>query len=205
MRSMRRSTTQDARATADLPDAALVAAAQADASQFSALFDRYWEAVFRYCYFRTGNWHKAEDAASRVFLNALNGIGRFRNDPHELAFRGWLFTIARNVLSNRGRDRDAHSTVPLETAVERASHEPGPEDLALASDTGRRVHELLGALAPNQRELLELRMAGLSTAEIGQVLGMTSGAVRTAQFRAMAVLRDRSAGESGEIAQVSHD
>lgn len=190
---------------ANLPDAALVTAAQADARQFSALFDRYWDTVFRYCYFRIGDWHEAEDAASRVFLNALKGIRGFRNDPHELAFRGWLFTIARNVITNRGRDREARSTVPLDTALDRASLEPGPEDLALTSDAQRRVHELLKELAPNQRELLELRMAGLSTAEIGQVMGMTTGAVRTAQFRAMTALRDLTPQEMSELAEVSHD
>lgn len=90
-------------------------------------------------------------------------------------------------------------------AADRASLEPGPEDQALASDAHCRVHELLMELAPNQRELLELRMAGLSTAEIGQVMGMTTGAVRTAQFRAMTALRDRTTADMSELAEVSHD
>jgi RNA polymerase sigma-70 factor (ECF subfamily) len=205
MRSIRRSKTQGAGATADVPDAALVEAAKADPGHFGALFDRYWEIVFRYCYFRSGNWHEAEDLASRVFLNALNGLSGFRNDPHKLAFQGWLFTIARNVIANRGRGQDARATIPLELAVDRASLEPGPEDLALASDARRRVQELLSGLAPNQRALLELRMAGLSTAEIGQVMGMSTGAVRTAQFRAMTALQHRTRSGASELAEVSHD
>lgn len=205
MRSIRRTKSQSAETPANVPDAALVEAAKSDSVHFSALFERYWEAVLRYCYFRSGNWHEAEDLASRIFLNAFTGLSGFRNDPHELAFRGWLFTIARNVIANRSRDLDSRVTVPLESAANRASLELGPEDLALASDAQRRVQELLSSLAPNQRALLELRMAGLSTAEIGQVMSMSTGAVRTAQFRAMTALQRRLGSEASDLAEVSYD
>jgi DNA-directed RNA polymerase specialized sigma24 family protein len=55
-------------------DEALVAHAQLDPTGFDAIFDRYWNPVLRYCYYRLGDWHQAEDAAAQVFLNALAAL-----------------------------------------------------------------------------------------------------------------------------------
>jgi RNA polymerase sigma-70 factor (ECF subfamily) len=51
------------------------------------------------------------------------------------------------------------------------------------------VQLLLASLPPEQRRVLELRLAGLSTAEIAQALGQTPNAIRVSQFRAMTRLR----------------
>jgi RNA polymerase sigma-70 factor (ECF subfamily) len=52
------------------------------------------------------------------------------------------------------------------------------------------AHALLDRLPTNLRELLLLRLAvGLSAEETGRALGMTPGAVRVAQHRALARLR----------------
>jgi RNA polymerase sigma-70 factor (ECF subfamily) len=53
-----------------------------------------------------------------------------------------------------------------------------------------RARELLEHLPPNLRELLVLRVAvGLSAEDTGRVLGMSAGAVRVAQHRALSRLR----------------
>jgi RNA polymerase sigma-70 factor, ECF subfamily len=51
------------------------------------------------------------------------------------------------------------------------------------------VQILLAAVPPDQRRVLELRLAGLKTAEIARTLGSSPGAVRASQFRAMTRLR----------------
>ena len=61
------------------------------------------------------------------------------------------------------------------------------------ADTARR---LLDLLPPHQRELLLLRVVvGLSAEETGAALGMTPGAVRVAQHRALSRLRTLAAAE----------
>jgi len=69
------------------------------------------------------------------------------------------------------------------------------------TDEGRRCVEqarrLLARLPENQRELLLLRVvSGLSAEETGNVLGMSPGAVRVAQHRALARLRQMAELES---------
>jgi DNA-directed RNA polymerase specialized sigma24 family protein len=53
----------------------------------------------------------------------------------------------------------------------------------------RIVRTLLAALTPEQSQVIELRLAGLTEVEIAHALGRRPGAVRAAQFRAVGRLR----------------
>src|SRR3954451_23069942 len=86
-----------------LSDGELVIAARADPIAFGVLFDRYWETMFRFCYFRLDNWHEAEDVASQIFSNAYSSLHSFHADDASQTFRAWLYGIARNLLGNSWR------------------------------------------------------------------------------------------------------
>ncbi len=103
-------------------EATLVAQARRDPQAFAALYDRYFDAVYRYCYRRLGSREAAEDATSQVFLQALTALPRYREGG---AFRSWLFTIAHNVVINRARAR--RPSEPLEAANEHADPAPMPD------------------------------------------------------------------------------
>src|SRR5262245_60361601 len=75
-------------------DALLVMRAQAEPSAFTVLYDRYVEAVYRYCDRRLGDRTAAEDATSVIFTRAFVNLPKYRAGT----FRGWLFTIAHNVV-----------------------------------------------------------------------------------------------------------
>ena len=175
-------------------DAALVAAAQRDPRAFAPLYLRYVDPVYAYCHRRLGSREAAEDATSLVFTKALAALPRYRTGGG--TFRSWLFTIAHNtVIDSR---RAAPSTRPLAEDDDLRARDPGPEEAVIAADEGRRTRALLARMTPDQRRVLELRLAGLSTAEIGAVLGRRPGAVRAVQFRAAARLRDLLAPEPTE-------
>ena len=66
----------------------------------------------------------------------------------------------------------------------------GPEDTLLAGERAQLARTLLDRLPPAHRDLLLLRVVGGLTAEqTGAALGMSPGAVRVAQHRALARLR----------------
>ena len=70
------------------------------------------------------------------------------------------------------------------------SRERGPEQCVVASSTATAIDELLGTLPETQQEILRLRVVvGLSAEETADALGMTAGAVRVSQHRALAKLR----------------
>jgi len=181
----------DAVAAAD--DAALVAAAQRDPRAFAPLYERYVDPIYRYCYHRLGHREAAEDATALVFVKALAALPRCRPER----FRSWLFAIAHNTVADAHRQRTVRPLLTMDAAAEVADPTPAPDELALAADERRSVRALLAALTPEQARVLELRLAGLTEAEIAQVLGRSGGAVRSVQFRAITRLRALLGVETG--------
>ena len=170
----------------DASDEALMAAASRDRAAFGPLYQRYVDPVYRYALRRLGSREAAEDATALVFTKALSALPTYQDDGP--SFRSWLFAIAHNVLVDLCRGR--HSAADLQTAEWLADPAPGPEETALASEGQREVQFLLAAVAPDQRRVMELRLAGLSTVEVAAVLGRSPGAIRATQFRAANRLRE---------------
>jgi RNA polymerase sigma-70 factor, ECF subfamily len=170
---------------ADLDETDLVAIAKRDRAAFAPLYRRYVEPVYRYCDRCLGTRDAAEDATSLIFTKALAALATCRDDR----FRSWLFAIAHNVIVDI-RD-EQHQWEPLMAAAEVAdgTGQRSPEALALANDDARTIQGLLAHLSADQRDLLELRLAGLTDAEIARALDRSHGAVRTSQYRAIARLR----------------
>jgi len=170
-------------AASDASDEALARAAVRDREAFAVLYRRHVSDVYRYCHRRLGTRERAEDATATTFERALAGIGTFRRGP----FRAWLFTIARNatVDAYRRMPRD----VPLSETFDRADDAPGPEETAAAREDASWVRGLLEQLTSDQREVVELRLAGLTDQEIGRVLGKRHGAIRMIQHRTLKRLR----------------
>ncbi len=172
------------------PDAALVSAALRNPDAFSPLFERYWDPVFKHCYSRLGNWYMAEDAASEVFLKALASLGTYNAAISGTTFRSWLFGIARHVVATHYRQAANRPQAPLDDARYRSDPADSLEEQLLDAERHEELRRLLNCLPPDQRELLELRLAGLSAVEIGRVMGRSQEAVRKAQSRSVMNLRN---------------
>ena len=161
----------------------LVARAKRDPGAFAPLYDRYAERVYWYAYHRLGEREAAEDAASATFAKAIASIGSCRDDR----FRPWLYAIARNAVTDQLRGR--RETASLAGAVLLPDRAASPEERALAQEGHDRVRALLARLPEGQRQIVALRLAGLTGAEIARVLGKTHVAVRVTQVRAYQRLR----------------
>ncbi len=168
----------------DESDAGVIARARRDPAAFAPLYTRYSGPVFGYCLRRLGNREMAEDATSLVFVRVLGSLSRCRSEQ----FRPWLFGIAHNVTTDVLRTRGRSVALPDEDE----RHDPGqlPVDVVLEREGEGRVHALLADLNPVQRQIVELRLAGLTGAEIVTVLGWSHGAIRIAQLRAYRRLRE---------------
>jgi RNA polymerase sigma-70 factor (ECF subfamily) len=178
-------------------DARLVALANSDPRAFAPLYARYFDPVYRYCYRRLGHPEAAADATSHVFAKALAALPGYREDAP--SFRSWLFAIAHNVITDDLRAR--RPVAPIDAAAYVAATGPSPEEAVLTDEAGCTVHRLLAQLPPDQRQILELRLAGLTGPEIAAALGRSLGAVKIAQVRAFARLRatfDSSSAEAKE-------
>lgn len=188
----------DNAASADIArdDADLVDEAKLNPNAFAALYERYHQAIYVYCFRRLGTPESADDATSTIFMKAFTALPRFRPDRARsgFTFRSWLFSIAHNVVIDAWRRDRRH--VSLDGAREEllAPHlvdsSGSPEDVALGAEEARQVMALLAQLPERQRAGVELRLAGLSTSEVAHTLGMSIPATKSMQFRAYRTLRD---------------
>lgn len=166
-------------------DEDLARRARSEPGGFDAIFDRYWDSLFRYAYYRVGDWQDAEDVAQSALIAASQQLNRFSPKPGTGGFRAWLFTIAHNASVDALERRRRSPHVPL--SEEMATHWPTPEQAAISAQTHDWLIGLLGQLPPDQRDVMALRLGELTTREIAEVLGKREDNVRKLTERA----RDR--------------
>jgi RNA polymerase sigma-70 factor (ECF subfamily) len=175
------------RARASRPDSPLVEAAKAGhAWALTRIWQQHAPAVTGYL--RGHGAAEPQDAASDVFVAVFERIRTFRGDDE--ALRSFIFTVAHHRLVDELRKRSRRG----ETAEYHPESDPrqvgSAEDAALESLGNARLHQLLGELSSDQREVMLLRVVGdLTLEQTATVLGKRVGAVKALQHRALAALR----------------
>jgi RNA polymerase sigma factor (sigma-70 family) len=164
-------------------DASIVLAARSDLAAFEPLYRRYADRVYRYCIRRLGDPERASDATSAIFIKAMQSIESCQPE----SFRSWLFSIAHNTTIDAIRTTRMYDRIDGE--LEMADPGPDPEVAALAAESRLEIVALLAHLTADQRQVVELRLAGLDGYEIASALGRSRASVDTAQSRAVARLR----------------
>lgn len=168
-------------------EADLIVEAIADPRAFAPLYQRYVTPVYRYCSRRVSDPDTAADLTAAIFTRALEALPRFKmQESGGGTFRSWLFAIAHNVVVDSHRQHRPAGEMPADPP----DHDPGPEALAVHSDELSRLVTALEQLPHQHRQIIELRLAGLTSAEIANTLSLTRAAVKSAQTRAYARLRD---------------
>jgi RNA polymerase sigma-70 factor (ECF subfamily) len=181
----------------DLRDLATLAV-QGDRGATESLLERVRPMVVRYCRARlgriSGQYHIADDVAQEVCIAVLGALPRYRDMGRP--FASFVFGIASHKVADALRSA-IRAAVPTEDLPDGPDDRPGPEETVVRYIEAERARALLSRLPDHQRELVLLRVvAGLSAEETGNVLGMSAGAVRVAQHRALARLRAMATEES---------
>ena len=163
-----------------------------------SLIEQVRPMVVRYCRTRlgriAGHYHIADDVAQEVCIAVLVALPRYRDMGRP--FASFVYGIASHKVADAVRSA-TRSAVPTEDLPDGPDEGPGPEEMAVAYIEAQRARDLLARLPGHLGELLELRMVtGLTAEETGHVLGMSAGAVRVAQHRALARLRAIAVRES---------
>ena len=174
------------------------AARDGDEAAFRVLVDRYRDRVYALAMRIAKDSPTAEEIAQDTFVRAWQALALFRGDSR---FSTWLYRIAfRRALDekaalDRRRARELHSDSETEPA--RKFSAPPGADFGLR----RKLERLIAQLPESQRIALTLFYGGdQSIEEIGKVLDVPTGTVKTHLFRGRAELRvlwDREQNSGG--------
>ncbi len=170
--------------------AVIQAVLDGDVNAYEALVKEYEKNVYNLALRMTGNSEDAYDMSQEAFIKAYNSLTAFRGDSK---FSVWLYRIVSNVCLDFLRSKNRRPTVSLSTEnddgeeveLDVADDSNSPELVLERGLTRDAVRRGLAALPDDHREILLLReIQGLSYDEIGEVLGIEPGTVKSRIFRA---------------------
>jgi RNA polymerase sigma factor (sigma-70 family) len=174
----------DAVLPVSLGDAEIMGRSRTHPELFGALFERHAGTLFRYACRRVGA-EVAEDVVAETFLAAFRQRARY--DVSRSDARPWLLGILVREVS-RHRRREISRLMALARAVE-PDQVDGPADRIAEDLTARsaraRLAVALARLKQRDRDVLTLiAWQEMSYDEVGQVLGIPVGTVRSRLNRA---------------------
>jgi RNA polymerase sigma-70 factor (ECF subfamily) len=171
---------------ADTSDSTLLQRiARGDRDAFETLYGRYARSVFGLALRRLGDRGRAEDAVQDTFTSVWRAAQSYR--PERGPGAPWLYAVARNAISDRGRQRPE----PTADAPDEAAPDPSPAEHAERDWIAWRVHSALAELPERERTVVELAYySELSQSEIADFLNVPLGTVKTRTRSALSHLAE---------------
>jgi len=160
---------------------------EGELDRLSELFERHHQRLYRFFYRLTGRGDAADDLVQEVFVRLIRYRHTWKKDA---AFTPWLFALARNA------GVDHFRKAPKELPEREDAPEPAaPLEHPVAALEKREQVEMLQAalrrLPVEKRELLLLaRFGEMKYESIGELLGISVGAVKVRVHRALKELRE---------------
>ncbi|HEX3789613.1 MAG TPA: sigma-70 family RNA polymerase sigma factor [Pseudonocardiaceae bacterium] len=159
--------------------------ADSDEALVRALYEEHGRALLAYATRLTGDRAAAEDIVQETLVRAWKHPEVLVNPKGSI--RAWLFTVTRNLVTDRARARAAR---PVEVA-ETPAHQPTSRDHSEAVVDQMVVMEALDKLSAPQRDVLvQLYFHGRTVTETADVLGIPPGTVKSRSYHALRALRD---------------
>src|SRR5215510_5038120 len=160
----------------------LIEAAQKDPSRFAELYEANFERVYAFIVRRVLDRHDAEDLTAEVFHHALANLARF--EWRGVPFAVWLYRIAANAITDRGRRTKQTVDPSLAENLDQSSWREIERRAAL--------FQLVDRLPEDQRSVIVKRFVEQKTVrDIAIEFGRSEGAIKQLQFRALENLRLR--------------
>lgn len=177
-----------------------------DRNAFEALVTAYEGKIYRLAFRYLGNREDAEDASQEVFLRVFRFLEGFQE---ESSFSTWIYRIGINVCKDIFEQKHRRLEQPMEEGGEEGEAREipdsrfAPEEAYSEKELQDVLNKAILALPTNAREILLLRdLNGLSYEEIGRVLSLERGTVKSRLARARESLRKKLL-QNGNISGLS--
>ena len=160
---------------------------------FTRLATEHARFLYRVAWSVLRNAHDAEDCVQDALLKLYRGES-WREIANERAFLGSV--VWRMAIDRRSTRR---LVVEEEAGLQLADERPTPEATAAKEDEREFLRELIAELPEELRDTLRLSaLEELNSREIGELMGVPEGTVRTRLMRARGELQARWATRRGE-------
>lgn len=161
-----------------------------DRNAFAALVRRHQRPLYRHLARMVGSQDDALELTQETFVRAWQALAQWQPTAQ---FNTWLFRIGSNAALDLLRRRSAVEFVALDDTFEFEHQAPDLERQAQGMQEVRNLELALSKLTPEHREVLLLReVEEMSYEEIGQVLSLSAGTVKSRLARARAALIEQS-------------
>jgi RNA polymerase sigma-70 factor (ECF subfamily) len=164
-------------------------------ADFVLLFEEFSAPIYNYVLRMVSDPDRAADITQDTFIKAYRKLDTVTDAT---STRSWLYRIATNTAIDDMRRRKMVTTMSDDQPAfaNRADHGPGPEAQVIGATLDERVQRALLTLRPNHRQCLLLSdLEDMSAQQVGEVMGLTYGAVRTLLCRARGEMRRALAAE----------
>lgn len=173
-------------------DEDLVARTQeGDPRAFDDLVRKYSSRLYGLVYNMTSNHEDTNDLLQDIFAKAYRSIRGFRGKS---SFYTWMHTIAVNMTINFLKKRKRATHMSLDDLDGSVQHDPEFIELTSGPDARReinlkelqqRLNEAMMKLSNEHRAVVTMfDIQGMPHAEIGKILGISEGTVRSRLFYA---------------------
>ena len=167
-----------------------------DPDAFGQLYDEYVDQIFRYIYYKVGNFTEAQDLTGQTFLKAFENLQSY--ELRDVAFSSWLYRIAHNLVVDYFRRESKRENVPIEEQPPAVSTRGNPVETVIADMESERLYGAMQKLTHNQREVLVLKFIdNLSNGQVAEIMGISVGAVKSTQKRGLLSLNRILGNSSG--------
>lgn len=140
-----------------------------DTVTFEAVYDRYFDPVFRFVTYRTGNREVAKDLTADIFFKIYKKFSAY--DPKKGSFEVWLYTIAGNRVKDYYRRKSRFQWLPITAAKDVVEDDPGAEELMENKEEIAYLRRAVQKMKPRDQLLISYKFgAELSNQTIAELM-----------------------------------
>lgn len=160
----------------------VIKAKKGDKLAFARLYSLYKDKLYRYAYYKLGNYDDAQDAVCDTVLLAYEQIDTLKKPS---SFNSWIFKIHGATCSKYIKLQiDKRELKDIDELRNSVKTEIGTSTLS------SELNEGLNILSEQERDIVLLSViAGFNSKEISKITGLTDGSVRSKLSRSLAKMR----------------
>ena len=140
-----------------------------DTVTFEAVYDRYFDPVFGFVTYRTGNREVAKDLTADIFFKVYKKFSAY--DSKKGSFEVWLYSIASNQVKDCYHRKNRFQWLPITAAKDVVEDDPGAEELMESKEEIATLRLAVQKMKPRDRLLISYKFgAELSNQTIAELI-----------------------------------